>query len=99
MVMVPVAGRPSSENSTKSWRVQRPEVDYSKCIRCMICWKFCPDDAIQITDRTGIDSPSERISKMVAPVIDYEHCKGCGICAYECPEDCIEMEMEGGISL
>lgn len=91
-----MAAEPSSHNSTDSWRVQTPTIDYEKCIRCMICWKFCPDDAISISPADAFPGPNKRISAMEAPSIDYNYCKGCGICAYECPEKCIEMSIQGG---
>jgi pyruvate ferredoxin oxidoreductase delta subunit len=28
------------------WRVKRPIVDDEKCIRCQICWTFCPEGVI-----------------------------------------------------
>jgi len=57
-------------------------VDNSKCKKCWICWKFCPDMSILILeDGSGID-------------FDYDHCKGCGICATECPAKCITMVPE-----
>ena len=96
VVLVPVAEVSSRENMMDSWRTQKPAIDYSTCIRCMICWKFCPDNAIMYSDGRGYQFPNERLSKLEAPVIDYEHCKGCGICANECPEGSITMEMEGG---
>ncbi|MHA1471335.1 MAG: 4Fe-4S binding protein [Candidatus Asgardarchaeia archaeon] len=74
-------------NKTGSWRNFRPVIDYNRCIRCMICWKFCPDLSIQIV-------PDETHKLKIKPVIDYEHCKGCGICANECPVKCIEMVRE-----
>lgn len=95
MVLVPITETSSSENRTDSWRIQTPSIDYSKCIRCMICWKFCPDDAIGISG-DDYEAPGARIQKMDAPVIDMEHCKGCGICSYECPEKCIDMSIGGG---
>jgi 2-oxoacid:acceptor oxidoreductase delta subunit (pyruvate/2-ketoisovalerate family) len=67
-------------NKTGSWRNLRPVIDYEKCIRCMICWKFCPDACIHIEDDK--------------PVIDYQYCKGCVICAVECPKDAISVEKE-----
>ncbi|MEJ2568765.1 MAG: 4Fe-4S binding protein [candidate division WOR-3 bacterium] len=30
-------------NKTGSWRNFRPIIDYDKCTKCMICWKFCPE--------------------------------------------------------
>jgi len=66
---------------TGFWRTFRPEVDYSKCTRCTLCWIYCPDAAIT---RQEDDSPK----------IDYEYCKGCGICANECPVKAISMKRE-----
>jgi len=70
-----------SMGKTGSWRTFRPEVDFSKCTRCTICWIYCPDGAIT---RQEDDSPK----------IDYDYCKGCGICANECPVKAITMKRE-----
>jgi 2-oxoacid:acceptor oxidoreductase delta subunit (pyruvate/2-ketoisovalerate family) len=70
-----------SMGKTGSWRTFRPEVDYSKCTRCTLCWIYCPDAAIA---RQKDDSPK----------IDYDYCKGCGICANECPSKAIVMKRE-----
>ncbi len=67
-------------NKTASWRSIRPVIIKEKCKRCMICWKFCPEPAIQPGD---------------PPIIDYDYCKGCGICIEECPFDAIVSEKEG----
>ena len=69
-----------THNLTGAWRNIRPEVDRSKCLKCGICWKFCPEPAIEIVDEW--------------PVVDYDYCKGCGICAEECPAKCIVMVEE-----
>ncbi len=95
MVLVPVAEVSSRGNRTDSWRTQKPVIDYSTCIRCMICWKFCPDNAIMYSAENDYLSPNGRVARLEAPVIDYDHCKGCGICSNECPEESIKMEMEG----
>ncbi|MEM3396852.1 MAG: 4Fe-4S binding protein [Thermoplasmata archaeon] len=68
-------------NKTGEWRNMRPVLDRSKCIRCYICWKFCPDVAIKILPDGNIEH-------------DYEFCKGCGICANECPKKAITMVRE-----
>jgi 2-oxoisovalerate ferredoxin oxidoreductase delta subunit len=69
-----------THNLTGAWRNIRPEVDRTKCLKCGICWKFCPEPSIEIVDEW--------------PVIDYDYCKGCGICAEECPAKCIVMVEE-----
>ena len=67
-------------NKTASWRSIRPIIDETKCTRCMLCWKFCPEPAIFPLD---------------PPEIDYDYCKGCGICINVCPADAISSEKEG----
>jgi len=68
-------------NKTGEWRNMRPVLDRTKCIRCYICWKFCPDVSIKILPDGNIEH-------------DYEFCKGCGICANECPKKAITMVRE-----
>jgi len=70
-----------SMGKTGSWRIFRPEVNYSKCTKCTIWWVFCPDAAVT---RQQDDSPK----------IDYDYCKGCGVCANECPVKAIAMVRE-----
>jgi len=79
--LTPIADMPSTMNITGLWRVIRPVVDKTKCKKCTICWKFCPDAAIVLVD--GV------------PEIDLRFCKGCGICSHECPSKCIVMVKEG----
>ena len=67
-------------NITSTWRSIRPIILEEKCKHCMICWKYCPEPAIQAAN---------------PPVIDYNYCKGCGICIQECPFDAIISESEG----
>ncbi len=63
------------------WRSQKPVIDQSKCIKCLICWVYCPEPAIYKT-------PSGLVE------INYDYCKGCGICAEECPRKAITMVSE-----
>lgn len=65
---------------TGDWRTQRPVLNKEKCINCLQCWIYCPDNAIILKDGK-VDG------------IDLEHCKGCGICAYECPTKVKAYEM------
>lgn len=67
-------------NKTGSWRTVKPVIDYDLCIKCMECWKSCPDVSICIEEEK--------------PVIDYTYCKGCGICAQECPVGAITLKRE-----
>jgi pyruvate ferredoxin oxidoreductase delta subunit len=83
---VPIGGavdEPGSarENTTGSWRVERPIWSEAKCIHCLRCWVFCPDMSINTEEGkvTGIN---------------YDYCKGCGICAQVCPEKVKAITME-----
>ena len=80
MVLAPVS-KPSYAvaGKTGSWRVFTPIIDLSKCVKCLNCWVFCPDDAINIDDK-GF------------PHVNYDYCKGCGICSTECPTKAISMK-------
>ncbi len=68
---------------TGDWRVFKPVIIDEKCIRCRLCWIFCPDSAI-----LEIDDPNAKMGKRYE--VDYDHCKGCGICYHECPTKAIE---------
>lgn len=71
------------EYETGGWRSIRPVRDNEKCINCLQCWVYCPDDAI----------PVENANLKGLPY-DLNHCKGCGVCAAICPVKCIEMKSE-----
>ncbi len=79
--LTPITSVSSAANLTGFWKTYKPVLEEEKCIKCYICWKFCPDVAI-----------SAKQDEL--PVFDLEHCKGCGICAYECPKDAITMVRE-----
>jgi 2-oxoacid:acceptor oxidoreductase delta subunit (pyruvate/2-ketoisovalerate family) len=81
-ILFPIEG---AAGKTGEWRTYYPKVDPDLCIKCNICWKFCPDNAIFPADREK-DIPIKH---------DYDYCKGCGICAEECPKDAISMIPEG----
>ncbi len=78
-IMIASVGH-QTHNQTGAWRNIRPEVNREACNQCGICWKFCPEPAIDVVDEW--------------PVVDYDYCKGCGICAVECPAKCIVMVEE-----
>jgi len=71
----------ASEYKTGDWRSLTPVVDKSRCIKCGVCWMYCPDDSIVKTEDGYY-------------VADLEYCKGCGICANECTTNCITMVQE-----
>ena len=79
MVFMPGSTR---QYHTGSWRAQRPVYDFSKCIKCGLCYIFCPEGCIS-QDADGYF------------VADLDYCKGCGICAHECWPGAITMVEEG----
>ena len=71
----------ASQYKTGDWRSQRPILDRGKCIKCGLCYLFCPEGCIrQETDGYFVSN--------------LFYCKGCGICANECPKKAIKMEEE-----
>ncbi|MCD6106547.1 MAG: 4Fe-4S binding protein [Thermoplasmata archaeon] len=86
----------TAENKTGSWRTLKPVIHHEKCIRCAICWMYCPEPAILKVDPDKYPAPEGKpaIAKLPAVEIDYDYCKGCGICAEECPVNAIEMVEE-----
>ncbi len=68
-------------NETGTWRSQRPTYEFNKCIKCGICYIFCPEGCV-----------SQREDKYFTA--DLYYCKGCGICAKECPTRVITMVEE-----
>jgi 2-oxoacid:acceptor oxidoreductase delta subunit (pyruvate/2-ketoisovalerate family) len=78
----PVAMQSTEDIITGTWRSIRPVVNEDKCIRCYMCWKYCPDMSI-IVEKEGD-----------YPTVDLDHCKGCGICSNECPRGAIKMQRE-----
>ena len=64
---------------TGSWRTGlKPEVDFSGCVNCLLCWLYCPDSAIRLDGTTFVG-------------FDYEVCKGCELCQAVCPAGAIRM--------
>ena len=63
---------------TGGWRSLRPVLDKEKCINCMLCWVYCPDNSIEVVE-----------GKVEG--FDFDYCKGCGVCANVCPKGAITM--------
>jgi pyruvate ferredoxin oxidoreductase gamma subunit len=68
----------ASEYRTGDWRSQRPESAYEKCIKCGLCYVYCPEGCIEQRDDGYFQA-------------NLYYCKGCGICAKECPKNVITM--------
>jgi pyruvate ferredoxin oxidoreductase delta subunit len=63
-------------------RSMRPVVDFSKCIKCTLCWLQCPDSCFDVMPDGMYDA-------------NMEACCGCGVCEAVCPEaNCITMVNE-----
>jgi len=71
----------ASRYQTGDWRSQRPSLNHKKCIRCGICYIFCPEGCIAQNAEGYFEA-------------NPFYCKGCGICACECPTQAITMEQE-----
>ncbi len=72
----------SEDFKTGDWRSMLPVVDLDKCIDCLTCWIYCPDDCVIVKE-----------GKLQG--VKVSHCKGCGICAKVCPKKAITMTSEG----
>jgi pyruvate ferredoxin oxidoreductase gamma subunit len=66
---------------TGDWKSSHPVWNNQKCIKCGICYLFCPEGCI----REKQDGYFEA---------DLYYCKGCGICARECWTQAITMVEE-----
>ena len=71
----------ASQYKTGDWRSQKPIRDNDKCVKCGICYIFCPEGCI------GQDSECYFEANLF-------YCKGCGICANECWTRAITMVEE-----
>lgn len=63
---------------TGDWRSQKPLYDKERCIKCGVCYMFCPDAALKIDEEGYI-------------AVDDFYCKGCGICSKECVTGAFKM--------
>jgi pyruvate ferredoxin oxidoreductase delta subunit len=68
-------------HKTGSWKAQHPVWDNRKCIKCGVCYIYCPEACVSRTEEGYYAA-------------DLEYCKGCGICSHECWPGAIEMKEE-----
>lgn len=71
----------ASQYQTGDWRSERPIFDNNKCIKCGLCYIFCPEGCIGQNAEGYFEA-------------DLFYCKGCGICARECWPKAISMVPE-----
>ena len=71
----------ASQYQTGGWRSQKPVYDYNKCVKCGLCYIFCPEGCIEENAEGYF-------------IADLFYCKGCGICARECWPQAITMVEE-----
>jgi pyruvate ferredoxin oxidoreductase delta subunit len=77
-----VKGGSSQEYKTGSWKDKIPVVNEEKCINCLMCVNYCPENAINIKKNKGVLKRGD---------VNLDFCKGCGICKQVCPVNAIEM--------
>jgi pyruvate ferredoxin oxidoreductase delta subunit len=82
-------GGSTEQFNTGSWRAIRPNINLDKCIHCMLCFLYCPDNAVKIIKYSDKQGGNPEVIG-----IDLKHCKGCSICSSVCPVKCITMEKE-----
>jgi pyruvate ferredoxin oxidoreductase gamma subunit len=66
---------------TGDWKSERPVLNHQKCIKCGICYLFCPEGCIGQNEEGYFEA-------------NLYYCKGCGICARECWTEAIKMVEE-----
>lgn len=71
----------ASYNRTGDWKSQHPEYNHERCIKCGVCYMYCPEGCIAQNKEGWFEA-------------NFYYCKGCGICARECPTEAIAMKEE-----
>jgi pyruvate ferredoxin oxidoreductase gamma subunit len=66
---------------TGDWKSEHPVLNHEKCIKCGICYLFCPEGCIREREDGYFEA-------------NLFYCKGCGICARECWTEAIKMVEE-----
>lgn len=71
----------AAEYKTGEWRADRPVYNFDRCIKCGLCYIYCPEGCIYQNPEGYFEA-------------DLYYCKGCGICATECWTQAISMVQE-----
>jgi len=66
-----------SEEEGPETIINKAEINRSRCVRCLTCYRLCPYRAILLDTK---------------PAVVPEACEGCGICTAECPKGTITIE-------
>jgi len=69
--------------SHRKVRLKKHYLDMDTCIKCGICERFCPTNAIHVEKKNSID-------------INLNLCMGCTACEKVCPKNAIKVENELG---
>jgi len=72
-------GKPFRPGDQREWT---PIWDKERCIRCGLCYVYCPDGAIYRTNDGFFEA-------------NLDKCKACGICHRECWLGAVSMSKEG----
>lgn len=71
-------------------------IDQTRCIGCGRCYKVCPRDVFDLTDRADVLSADElddfedldEDNAQVMSIANGLDCIGCSACSRVCPKDC-----------
>ncbi|WP_422484718.1 4Fe-4S binding protein [Gudongella sp. DL1XJH-153] len=62
--------------NTGDWKMYPVVIDQDKCIKCSLCFQYCPTKSVKYADGTYFINP--------------DFCKGCGVCIEECRSNAID---------
>jgi pyruvate ferredoxin oxidoreductase gamma subunit len=71
----------AKEYKTGDWRSQHPVWNNEKCIKCGLCYLYCPEFCIEQKEDEYFEA-------------NLFYCKGCRICEQECPTQAISIVQE-----
>ncbi len=75
------------------------DLNQGNCIGCGRCYKVCPRDVFELTDREDLDPDDDDYddgfsddTSMVMSLKDMMDCIGCQACSRVCPKKCLSHE-------